>query len=187
MGNEKAKKRDFSLGNLLFYGGTALAIISIIGSALLWKHFDNKWIDSVTTYQYKSGTHVNAEVKYKESPAVGGDHNPKWMNCGFYPLPVPNEAAVHSLEHGAVWLTYRADLDMESVLKLASYTDTSSYILVSPIVDQKEDVIATAWNNQLVLEGVNDDRLLKFLNRFVQGPQTPEPGAPCIGGFGTPQ
>ena len=34
-----------------------------------------------------------------------GEHNPVWQNCGFYNKPVRDESAVHSLEHGAVWIT----------------------------------------------------------------------------------
>ena len=41
-------------------------------------------------------------------PPVGGDHNPVWMNCDgdVYKKPIPDVNAVHSLEHGAVWVTY---------------------------------------------------------------------------------
>jgi hypothetical protein len=45
-------------------------------------------------------------VDYPQSPPVGGPHNPIWQNCGFYSKPVRDEYAVHSMEHGAVWITY---------------------------------------------------------------------------------
>jgi Protein of unknown function (DUF3105) len=62
--------------------------------------------------------HVKRSVDYMQSPPVGGDHASISQNCGFYSEPVPNETAVHSMEHGAVWITYRPGLPTEQVDKL---------------------------------------------------------------------
>ena len=62
--------------------------------------------------------HVKGSVDYMQSPPVGGDHASIWQNCGFYSEPVRNETAVHSMEHGAVWITYRPGLPTEQVDKL---------------------------------------------------------------------
>jgi hypothetical protein len=62
--------------------------------------------------------HVKGSVDYRQSPPVGGDHASIWQNCGFYSGPVRNETAVHSMEHGAVWITYRPGLPTEQVDKL---------------------------------------------------------------------
>jgi hypothetical protein len=58
--------------------------------------------------------------------------------------------------------------------------------LASPYDDLAAPVVATAWGVQLELEDTSDERLDAFLLRYVQGEQTPEPGAPCDGGVGTP-
>jgi len=57
-----------------------------------------------------SRNHVTTPVQYPQTPPAAGDHSPVWLNCGVYPEPVPDEQAVHSLEHGAVWVTYNPDL-----------------------------------------------------------------------------
>ena len=50
---------------------------------------------------------------------MGGEHFAAWLDCGVYDAPVPDEVAVHDLEHGAVWITYDADaLDAEQVAAL---------------------------------------------------------------------
>ena len=54
-------------------------------------------------------------------PPPGGVHAPTWQNCGIYREPIEARFAVHSLEHGAVWLTYDAELpedDVESLEEL---------------------------------------------------------------------
>ncbi len=42
--------------------------------------------------------------------------------------------------------------------------------------------MASAWGVQLALGSTEDPRLPAFVARYSQGPQTPEPGAPCTGG-----
>jgi hypothetical protein len=59
-------------------------------------------------------------------------------------------------------------------------------VLVSPYPDLPAPVVASAWGKQLQLDSANDPRLEQFVSAFREGPQTPEPGAPCTGGTGNP-
>ena len=124
-------------------------------------------------------------MDYPQSPPVGGPHNPIWQNCGFYSKPVRNEYAVHSMEHGAVWITYRPDLPKDQVEKIKSLTQ-KGYVLASQYPGLPAPVVASAWGKQLQLNSTNDPRLEQFVRAYRQGPQTPEPGAPCRGGVGSP-
>jgi hypothetical protein len=117
---------------------------------------------------------------------VGGDHDAAWLNCGVYTEPVPEENAVHSLEHGAVWITYEADLPADQVEALTDLVEGESYALLSPRDDMPAPVVASAWGLQLRVDDADDPRLAAFLVKYLQGEQTPEPGAACFGGVGTP-
>ena len=146
---------------------------------------DDALLDGVQTVEIEDRSHVEGAVDYDEVPPLGGPHAPTWANCGVYTEQVvPNEFAVHSLEHGAVWIAYPegGDVDIEALRDLAV---GQSHVLVSPSPDV-EDLTATAWGAQLVLDGVDDPALPAFIEAYVQGPQTPEPGAPCSGGVGEP-
>lgn len=145
-------------------------------------------IEGVRTYPDLSRNHVSARVRYPRTPPVGGDHAPVWQNCdgAVYDQPPPDERAVHSLEHGAVWVTYRPGLPAEQLARLRELVDGSDYRMLSPYPDQPAPVIATAWGSQLALKSADDTRLPRFLDAHTQGPQTPEPGAPCDGGLPTP-
>ncbi|MCZ3386834.1 MAG: DUF3105 domain-containing protein, partial [Actinomycetia bacterium] len=105
-------------------------------------------------------------------------HNSLWLKCGFYDEPIESEKAVHSLEHGAVWITYDPALPESDVDTLRSRL-SENYTLLSPYEGQEAPVVASAWNTQLELDGVDDPRLDDFVTEFRQGPQTPEPNASC--------
>ncbi len=132
------------------------------------------------------GQHTDGVVDYAQTPPAGGEHNPVWQNCGFYGEPVANENAVHSLEHGAVWITYSPDLPQDQVDQLRDLAHSQTYILVSPYPDLPSPVVASAWGKQLRLESAGDPDLERFVRAYRQGPQTPEPGAVCTGGIGQP-
>ena len=141
--------------------------------------------DDVKTYDVgPAGQHTAGDVDYDQSPPTGGEHNPVWQNCGYYDKPVRDENAVHSLEHGAVWITYSPDLPQDQVNELEKTAEDRSYILVSPYTDLPSDtpVVASAWGKQVGLDSAEDPDLESFIQAYRQGPQTPEPGAVCTGG-----
>jgi hypothetical protein len=146
--------------------------------------------EDVKTYNVgPPGQHIEGELHYAQSPPVGGKHNPVWQNCGFYAEPIREENAVHSLEHGAVWITYSPDiLPKEEVELLRELAQSQTYLLVSPYHPGLDSpVVASAWGKQLPLQSAKDPDLERFIRAYVQGPRAPEPGAPCTGGVGQPQ
>lgn len=127
-------------------------------------------------------THTDANIDYEQDPPVGGPHNPVWLECGFYPFEVPEENAVHSLEHGVVWITYRPGVSQDDLDTLAGLSRNAETI-VSQRSSQDSPIIATAWGNQLRLDSADDDRLDQFLDAFRDAPTSPESLASCRGGI----
>lgn len=128
--------------------------------------------------------HVETPVTYEMNPPVGGDHHPRWMNCNgdVYKSPVPQVNAVHSLEHGAVWVTYNDKAAQSEVDKLAATVGRTPYTLMSPVKEQAGAIMLSAWGKQLTVDKADDPRVAQFFTKYVQGPQTPEPGAACTNG-----
>ncbi|TYD00463.1 DUF3105 domain-containing protein [Arthrobacter echini] len=143
-------------------------------------------IDGVQTFDDVTFEHVDDPVDYEQSPPVGGDHDPIWTNCGVYSQDVPNENSVHSMEHGAVWITYQPDLDQAEIDKLTELVGSRSYVLLSPYEGLETPIAASAWGLQLTVDSADDSRLTTFLDKYVQGEQTREPGAACSGGITPP-
>ncbi|CAB4866175.1 unannotated protein [freshwater metagenome] len=143
-------------------------------------------VTGVQSFTGLARNHVATPVSYPQSPPVGGDHARVWQNCGVYDTQPKNENAVHSLEHGAVWLAYRPDLPADQVDQIRTLARNHTHVLVSPYAGITEAVVATAWGKQLRLDSVGDPRLGQFVAAYEEGPQTPELGVTCSGGVGSP-
>ncbi|HWH35214.1 MAG TPA: DUF3105 domain-containing protein [Acidimicrobiales bacterium] len=184
----RASARD--QGRLWWIGGGVLVVglgIALIVLSSLEGREPETEPAGVETVEVAGAEHVNTPVEYPETPPVGGNHNPVWQNCGYYSEPIASEFAVHSLEHGAVWITYQQDLPEDQVDDLRSRA-ARSYVLVSPWEGElPAPVVASAWGKQMQFESAGDPQLSEFVEYFAQGPQTPEPGAACTGGAGTPE
>ncbi|MGY4544470.1 hypothetical protein ACVWY0_004415 [Arthrobacter sp. UYNi723] len=187
---QKAKQRRW---NLLVYGsfGLVLAVIITAVAFTVTNSFQEKNaaaeaakrpIDGVQTFADLGRNHVQDAADYPQQPGAGGDHAPVWTNCGVYTEPVNEQRAVHSLEHGAVWLSYNPDLPAAELTKLTDFALDKPYVLLSPDKDQTGPVTATAWGAQLTLQDAGDDRIPAFIRAYAQSPNAPEPGASCAGG-----
>lgn len=142
--------------------------------------------DGVKTWEGTlSQNHVQKTVKYPATPPVGGDHNPVWQNCNgdVYTDAIKNEHAVHSLEHGAVWVTYNSEASEDDVKALTEKVKSTPYSLMSPVDGQQDPIMLSAWGHQRAVTGADDPDVGTFFETYVQGEQTPEPGAACTGGM----
>ena len=141
-------------------------------------------LEGLQTFTYAAGDHRSGSLVYAENPPAGGAHNALWQNCGVYDQQLYNEYAVHSLEHGAVWITYRPDLDAAGLAQLKALVDGRPYTLLSPYEGMDTPIAASAWGAQIRAQTPDDARLKTFLDKYEQGPTAPERGAACSGGYG---
>ncbi|WP_353808687.1 DUF3105 domain-containing protein [Agromyces sp. SYSU T00194] len=141
-------------------------------------------VDGVETFDNTS-LHVDGVVDYPQTPPAGGEHNPAWLNCGVYSEQVPSENAVHSMEHGAVWVTYDPSLADDELATLRSLLP-SSYVILSPFEGLPSPIVLSGWNSQLQVESADDERIAQYLEEYWRSDLVPEPGALCTGGVDAP-
>lgn len=142
-------------------------------------------VEGVETFENAS-EHVEGVVDYEQTPPAGGQHNPAWLNCGVYEEPVPNENAVHSLEHGAIWVTYDPEALSDGELEALRSQLPSTYVILSPFEGLPSPIVLSGWNVQLQVEEADDPRIAEFLEEYWQSQNVPEPGAFCTGGVDGP-
>jgi hypothetical protein len=140
-------------------------------------------IAGIQDFEYEAGDHVTTPVQYEQSPPVGGPHDYNWADCtgSVYDVDIRHENAVHSLEHGAVWITYNPDEVSEAdVATLAELVDGESGRMLSPYVGLDSPISLQSWGHQLKVDSVQDERIKQFADflTFRTG-EFPEPGASC--------
>jgi Protein of unknown function (DUF3105) len=143
-------------------------------------------IEGVLTERIGPYGHPLDDISYDRPAPSGGDHPPApyWLTCGVYEGEVPDELAVHSLEHGAVWIALgpdSTDADRAAAADLAQ----GAKVIVSDVPDLPNPVELVAWGHRLPLETASDERAARFVEQFVDGPGAPEAGLSCDS-FGDP-
>ncbi|MFT4220483.1 MAG: DUF3105 domain-containing protein [Microbacterium sp.] len=142
-------------------------------------------IEGVETFENVS-EHTQEAVDYPQSPPAGGPHNPYWLNCGIYTEPQQNEYATHSLEHGAVWVTYdAAKVDGDQLAELRAQLP-STYVILSPYEGLDSPIVLSAWNAQLKLDSASDARIPQFFEEYWRSQNVPEPTSSCTGAIDGP-
>ncbi|GAB0102219.1 hypothetical protein JMUB6875_11860 [Nocardia sp. JMUB6875] len=142
-------------------------------------------IPGVVKKDYPAGLHITAKqrVNYDQAPPFGGPHDGSWANCmgTVYSKAIRTENAVHSLEHGAVWIAYNPDkLSGGDVDKLKQSVKGRPYMLMSPYPGLDHAISLQSWGHQLKLDSAGDERIRDFitalrLNQYAY----PEVGADC--------
>lgn len=175
------RNRMIGMGGAVIGGVAAIAIIVgvVVTSATPPVDPATIEIEGIETFDNLEALHVQTAVDYTMTPPAGGPHNPSWLNCGVYEESVPAEYAVHSLEHGAVWVTYDPEQVQGADLDALRSAMPRTYMILSPFPGLEAPVVASAWGVQIALDGVDDPRLSDFIVKYRQSPDAPEPGALC--------
>jgi hypothetical protein len=192
--------KDRNWGVMLTFVAVGVIAAGLIGYAF-WAQRDSRqvtWeeraaaIEGIVNYRATNpdmltNQHVSGPQQYEVAPPVGGNHNGAWQNCqgDVYTEPIHNEHAMHSLEHGAVWITYNPDLlTGDQVGSLTGEVEGNEMMFMSPYPELDTPISLQAWGYQLKLSDPGDPRINEFI-RALRINATLEPGARCDSGIFT--
>jgi len=184
-------------GPILLFTAVILIAVGIIGFAG-WKVYDSsktvsdrvsdisgaKNFRKTDPNMVKPAQHQSGPITYPENPPVAGKHNPDWQNCmgDVYDAPIANEHAVHSMEHGAVWVVYNpAKLNKDQIAALAKKVNGKEYMLMSPMENLDAAVSVQAWGFQLKVNNPADKRIDEFIKATRKNAAVE--AAACSGGI----
>ena len=140
-------------------------------------------IDGVQAYRVDGNDHTEETLDYQLVPPVGGEHYPVPGTCGFYEpgTEPPDEMLVHDLEHGSIWIAYDPDLDEAQSTALSALVAQQAKVVATPLAGMESPLVVSAWGRQLPLDGVDDPRLVQFIDTYRNSENAPEPHAACQG------
>lgn len=181
-----AVKTDHRVRNVLIGAGITIGVVAL-GVLLYLSLQEPETLEGLSrSIGLSRGHDETVDYSGEDLPPTGGLHSSIWQNCGIYDEPIEAKNAVHSMEHGAVWITYQPDLPSRDVEVLQDTVRGEPYVLLSPYPGLPSPVVLVAWGIRLEVDSVDDGRISTFIDRYQQGPQTPERGASCVDGTGTP-
>ncbi|MET4639740.1 DUF3105 domain-containing protein [Mycetocola sp. 2940] len=190
---EQARKRRNKRIGIISAIVAGVAIVALLVTALVLTTPKNASysaggsgaeIEGVETFT-NTNNHVETAVEYAQTPPAGGDHNPAWLNCGIYTEPQANENAVHSLEHGAIWVTYDPSISDEE-LDLLKTKLPSTHMILSPFEGLPSPIVLSGWDVQLQVDEASDERIGEFFEEYWKSNDVPEPNASCTGAVDGP-
>ncbi|MFT7608918.1 MAG: hypothetical protein ACI9MX_001985 [Candidatus Aldehydirespiratoraceae bacterium] len=140
----------------------------------------------VVEFDDKGNSHEACAAGYDTAIPTTGTHFAVWQNCGFYTEPIRDNAAVHSLEHGAVWISYASDLTADEVEAIKTAVGEDEHMLAAPYPGLQNPIVLSAWTRQLAVDRWADPLVAEFIHDYLgrRSPTAPEPGVSCDGGFG---
>jgi hypothetical protein len=132
-------------------------------------------------------SHIDQDAKHDEYNTVPPTSGPHLGNAapwaGIFKEPVKDELQVHNLEHGGVFLQYKADLAAETLKLAEEYVTTlrkdAKYckVMLAPYNGLTTDFALTAWKRIDKFNGWDADRVKAFADAWLE--QGPEKGIPC--------
>lgn len=128
----------------------------------------------VEEFEIEGQEHVSprTDVEYKTNPPTSGSHLAQAENWGVYGSEIDNKAAVHGLEHGGVWISYKdVEDDAKTILEDIGRSNPLSTI-VSPRSGNDDKIVVASWGRMMKLEVVDKALIQKYIDTYKN--QSPE-------------
>lgn len=129
-------------------------------------------------FENQGRTHIKtgeAHLPYNSNPPTSGWH---WINpadWGVYDRPLVDEQAVHNLEHGGIWISYKNidETTLGNLKKIAK--NNSQSVILSPRETNDSNIVLASWTRIESMETYDESKILEFISRNKNN--SPEPFA----------
>ncbi len=110
---------------------------------------------------------------YNSNPPTSGWHYFTPADWGIYHQTIPDEVAIHNLEHGGIWLSYRDAGDTQTIQQLEDIVHRfPDHIILTYRPTNDRAIAVAAWSHLLKLDAVDSNTILDFINRYIRkGPE----------------
>lgn len=167
--------------NLIILGALVIGVVLIGGGTFLFTReaVPKKEIGEAIAIQGRN--HIQPGSKhdpYNSNPPTSGPHWATPAQCKIYTEEIPDEAVIHSLEHGAVWLSYKDKNNQDLVKKLTELVGKNpNKLILSPRREDESAIAVASWGRLLKLENFEENQISDFINNYKN--TSPEPAGTC--------
>lgn len=128
----------------------------------------------VEEFEIEGRSHVSAgtNISYKTNPPTSGDHFGQAKGWGVYNREVDDKMALHGLEHGGIWISYKEiDDETKEILKEIGKSNSQS-VIVAPRPNNDDKIVIASWGKYMRLESVDKVLIQKYIDTYKN--QSPE-------------
>jgi len=128
----------------------------------------------VEEFEIEGRDHVDSsvDVNYQTNPPTSGDHLAEAENWGIYQKEIDDKAAVHSMEHGGIWISYKDISDEEIEILEGLGKKNSQSTVVSPRSNNDSQIVIASWGRMMKLDQADAPLIQKYINKYKN--QSPE-------------
>ncbi len=102
---------------------------------------------------------------YNSNPPTSGPMYEEVGGAGIHDQEVPDEKLVHSLEHGAVVVSYKADLSKDQIDQVKSiYDSVGGRKILVPRKNLDVPVALTSWGRLMKLQTIDANQIKAFMD-----------------------
>lgn len=170
------------MSNKIFYGFVALLVLGTIGFVVI-KNQSKPEVPRPGIEQADHGRKHVASKQYGEGePPTSGDHASPiaWQ---VYQQEVSDDAVIHNMEHGGVYISYSSSLPADQVAKITAIFGapfsrkgfSPSKAVVAPRTANDAPIIMSSWNRNEKLETFDEEKLVQYYLKNIG--KSPEPTA----------
>lgn len=121
--------------------------------------------------ELQPATHITVgeshPVAYSSNPPTSGWHYASPAEWGASAEVIVDEIAIHNLEHGGVWISYRPDrVDQATIDQLTTLVrGYPSKVILSPRAANDSPIAVASWGRLLTLDQFDENQLRQFIDR----------------------
>lgn len=169
------------MSNKLFFGVITLFAVGFIGFFVFNPGEPSKPRPGVS-HSDNGQQHVQAVEYGGEEPPTSGDHTTP-LAWQVYDQEIPDGNAIHNMEHGGVYISYRPDLPKEQVDKIKALFSTPyskpefkpSKAIVAPRSANKAPIVLSSWTQSQTFESFDEIKIIEYYKANIG--KSPEPTA----------
>lgn len=150
---EERRKEELSRGrkkSVKFWAVSVLIVLAVFaivyfGYLSFFRAASAPEIGEVFPIEGENHVAEGTKVDYHTNPPTSGPHYGVPANWGIYDHEIPDEAVMHNLEHGGIWITYKSDVQEAAKKRLEEITRGSNKVIMTPRSKNDSAVALVSW------------------------------------------